>query len=228
MYWDSAEDNLNEAEAASRKALELDPELAEAHAAGGLAFALKKNFDQAQKEFEAAIRLDPKLYEAYYFYARTAFQSGNLVKAAELYEQASRINPDDYQAVSLLVAVYHGLGRQAEAEATEQRALQLTEKHIETHPDDPRAFYLGATILVRTGDHARGLEWARRALAIDPGESSILYNVACVYALVGRGEDALECLGKVLEQGTFYKNWAAKDSDFDSLRSDPRFHALLS
>ncbi len=35
MYWDSNEDNLNEAEAASRKALELDPELAEAHAAGG-------------------------------------------------------------------------------------------------------------------------------------------------------------------------------------------------
>jgi serine/threonine protein kinase/Flp pilus assembly protein TadD len=228
MYWDSVEDNLNEAEAASRKALELDPELAEAHAAGGLAFALKKDFNQAQKEFEAAIRLDPKLYEAYYFYARTAFQSGNLVKAAELYEQASRLNPDDYQAVSLLVAVYHGLGRQAEAEATERRALQLTEKHTEKHPDDPRALYLGATILVRTGDHEKGLEWARRALALDPGEASILYNVACVYALVGRGEDALECLGKVMEHGTFYKNWAAKDSDFDSLRSEPRFHALIS
>ena len=84
MYWDSSEDNLNEAEAASRKALELDPELAEAHAAGGLTFALRKNFDQAQYEFEAAIRLDPKLYEAYYFYARTSFQRGDLTKAAEL------------------------------------------------------------------------------------------------------------------------------------------------
>jgi serine/threonine protein kinase/tetratricopeptide (TPR) repeat protein len=228
MYWDSVDDNLNEAEAASRKALELDPELAEAHAAGGLAFALKKDFPQAEKEFEAAIRLDPKLYEAYYFYARTAFQSGNLTKAAQLYEQASQLNPDDYQAVSLLVSVYHGLGREAEAEATERRALQLTEKHIEIHPDDPRALYLGATILVRTGDHAKGLEWAARALAIDPDESSILYNVACVYALLGRTEEALVCLKKVTEQGTFYKNWAAKDSDLDSLRNDPRFHALLS
>src|SRR5258708_1755913 len=88
MYWDSVEDNLNEAEAASRKALELDPELAEAHAAGGLAFALKKNFQKAQQEFEEAIRLDPKLYEAYYFYARTTFQSGNLVKAQDPYEPA--------------------------------------------------------------------------------------------------------------------------------------------
>jgi serine/threonine protein kinase/tetratricopeptide (TPR) repeat protein len=228
MYWDSIEDNLNEAEAASRKALELDPELAEAHAAGGLAFALKKNFHQAQQEFEAAIRLDPKLYEAYYFYARTSFQSGDLVKAAELYEQAAKLNPDDYQAVSLLVAVYHGLGRAVEAGTTEQRALQLTERHIEIHPDDPRALYLGACILARMGDHIKSSEWARRALAIDPEETSILYNVACVYALLGRSEDALSCLGKIMEHGTFYKNWAAKDSDLDSLRSDPRFQALLS
>jgi non-specific serine/threonine protein kinase len=228
MYWDSSEDNLNEAEAASRKALELDPELAEAHAAGGLAFALKKDFNHAQLEFEAAIRLDPKLYEAYYFYARTSFQRGDLVKAAELYEQASKLNPDDYQAVSLLVAVYHGLGRPKEAAATERRALQLIEKHIDSHPDDPRALYLGAGILARLGEHAKSYDWARRALAIDPEETSILYNVACVYALLGRSEDSLSCLGKVMEHGTFYKNWAAKDSDLDSVRSDPHFQALIS
>src|SRR5713101_2266463 len=228
MYWDSSEDNLNEAEAASHKALELDPELAEAHAASGLAFALRKDFAKAQKEFEIAIQLNPKLYEAYYFYARTSFQRGDLTKAAELYEQASRLNPDDYQAVSLLVAVYHGLGRPKEAAATERRALQLIEKHIDSHPDDPRALYLGAGILARLGEHARSYDWARRALELDPEETSILYNVACVYSLLGRTEDAIGCLEKVMEHGTFYKNWAAKDSDLDSLRSDPRFQALLS
>ena len=228
MYWDSVDDNLSEAEAASRKALELDPELAEAHAACGLAFALKRDFALAQKEFESAIRLDPKLYEAYYFYARTSFQAGNLARAAELYEQAAKLNPDDYQAVSLLVGVYHGLGRPVEAAATEKRALQLVEKYSENHPDDARALYLGATIFARIGEHAKGYEWARRAIAIDPEETSILYNVACVYALLGKTEDALASLGKVMEHGTFYKNWAAKDSDLDSLRADPRFHALIS
>jgi serine/threonine protein kinase/Tfp pilus assembly protein PilF len=228
MYWDSSEDNLNEAEAASLKALELDPELAEAHAASGLVFALRKDFAKAQKEFETAIQLNPKLYEAYYFYARTSFQRGELTKAAELYEHAARLNPDDYQAVSLLVTVYHGLGREAEAVATEHRALRLTEKHIEMHPDDPRALYLGATTLARMGDHKRGFEWARRALEIDPEETSILYNVACVYSLLGRTEEAIGCLEKVMEHGTFYKNWAAKDSDLDSIRTDPRFQALLS
>jgi adenylate cyclase len=228
MYWDSSEDNLNEAEAASRRALELDPELAEAHAASGLAFALRKDFAKAQKEFEKAIQLDPKLYEAYYFYARTAFQSGDLTHAAALYEQAAKLNPDDYQAVSLLVSVYHGLGREADAAATERRALILTEKHIAIHPDDARALYLGATILVRTGDHKKAIEWARRALDLDPEETSILYNVACVYSLLGRIEDAIGCLEKVMKHGTFYMNWAAKDSDLDALRSDPRFQALLT
>jgi serine/threonine protein kinase/tetratricopeptide (TPR) repeat protein len=228
MYWDSSDDNLNEAEAASRKALELDPELAEAHAANALAFALKKDFHQAELEFEAAIRLDPKLYEAHYFYARTSFQRGDLAKAAELYEEAAKLNPDDYQAVSLLVAVYHGLGRPAEAAATQRRALLLTERHIDSHPDDPRALYLGAGLLARIGDHVKSFDWARRAMAIDPEETSILYNVACVYSLLGRTEDALNCLAKVMEHGTFYKNWAAKDSDLDSLRSEPRFQALLS
>ena len=228
MYWDSTEDNLNEAEAASRKALELDPELAEAHAAGGIALALKKKFDQAQQEFEAAIRLDPKLYEAYYFYARTSFQRGDLVKASELYEKASSLNPDDYQAVSLLVGVYHGLGREAEAAATEMRALQLTERHLERHPEDARALYLGAGILARMGQLDKSYEWARRSLSIEPDETSILYNVACVYALLGRKEDALDCLAKVMEHGIFFKNWAAKDSDLDSLRADPRFQSMLS
>lgn len=78
------------------------------------------------------------------------------------------------------------------------------------------------------GEHARGLEWAQRAVAIDPEETSILYNVACVYALLGRTEESINYLSKIMEHGTFYKNWAAKDSDLDSLRTDPRFQALLS
>jgi adenylate cyclase len=78
------------------------------------------------------------------------------------------------------------------------------------------------------GHHERSFDWASRALAIDSEETSILYNVACVYALLGRTEEALACLGKAMTHGTFFKNWAAKDSDLDSLRTDSRFQALLS
>jgi len=227
MYWDSSDDNLNEADVASGKALELDSDLAEAHASRALALAMRKNFAGARTEFETAIRLDPKLYEAYYFYARTSFQQGDLAKAAQLYEQACNVNPDDYQAPSLLAPVYKSLGRDAQADATRRRALQLAEKHVELHPDDARALYLGAGILCQLGQRARGLEWAQRALATDPEETSIIYNVGCVYALSGESEKAIDCLEKATARGDWYKGWAQKDSDLDSLRSHPRFQALL-
>ena len=228
MYWDSSEDNLNEAEVASRKALEMDPDLAEAHAARGLAISLRKNWQEAETEFETAIRLDPKLFEAHYFYARTCFQQGKLAKAAELYEQACRVDPDDYQAPTLLSAIYKGLGQTAEAEACQHRALELAQKHAELHPDDARALYLGANMLCQLGDHTRSLEWASRALEIDPDEVQTLYNVACVKAMLGRADEAMDCLEKAIKEGSWYKGWAQKDSDFDSIRSLPRFQGLIN
>ena len=55
MYWDTTEDNLREAESASRKAVQLDSESAEAHASRGLAVYLTKKFDEAEREFETAL-----------------------------------------------------------------------------------------------------------------------------------------------------------------------------
>jgi predicted Zn-dependent protease len=52
-----------------------------------------------------------------------------------------------------------------------------------------------------------------------------IYNLACGYALVGRAEDALAQLERLAQRGSDYG--VASDSDFDSLRGDPRFHALL-
>jgi serine/threonine protein kinase/Tfp pilus assembly protein PilF len=228
MHWEGSDENLIGADAASQKALELDPDLAEAHTSRALALSLQKTWEDAQREFEIAIRLNPKLFEAYYFFARACFQQGKLEKAAELYQQASLANPDDYQSPALLVAVYQSLGRGADAAASQRQALHLIEKQVEFHPDDARALYFGANMLARMGERDRGLEWARRALKIDPDEPSILYNVACVYAQLGRVEEAMSSLEKSLAHNPWFKAWAEKDSDLDSLRSDPRFRAVLT
>ena len=65
LHWGAAEAQVKEADKASRKALQLDPELAEAHVARGLAVSLNKRYDEARREFETAIRQNPELFEAY-------------------------------------------------------------------------------------------------------------------------------------------------------------------
>jgi len=226
-YWDTTDDNLQEADAASRKAVELDPESAEAHASRGLAVYLAKKYEEAEKEFQIALRLNPKLFEAHYFFARTRFQQGKLEEAAKLFESACQVKPDDYQAATLLGTTYGALGRKADAAVAFRRGAELAEKHLELHPDDARALYLGANCWCQLHERERALDWAQRALAMDPQEPSILYNVACIYGILGQKEEALSCLQNVTERSGWYRGWAAKDPDFESLRSDPRFQALI-
>jgi serine/threonine protein kinase/Flp pilus assembly protein TadD len=228
MYAESKPEHLKEADACTLKALELDPELAESHASRGLALTLNQRYDEAEREFEAAVRLDPKLFEAYYFYGRASFQQGKLAKAAGLYEQAARVKPDDYQTPGLLAMVYDGLQRREEAGTAHRRALELIEKHVGLHPDDARAWYLGANSLIATGDRQRGVEWAARALAIDPEEPSILYNVACVYALQDLKEEAIDCLEKAIHFGFGHKEWIINDTDLENIREHPRYKALIA
>jgi adenylate cyclase len=227
-HWDRSQAKLDKADAASRKALEVAPEQAEAHASRGFALSLLKRFDEAEREFETAIRLNPRLYEAHYLYARACFQEGKLEDAVRHYAEAARVRPDDYQALALMTNPLKSLGRRDEAETAFRRSLALVEKHLELNPDDARALYLGASALIQSGDRARGLEWNRRALAIDPEDSGLLYNVACVFALLGQKEDAIDTISKSVANGMHHWEWLEQDSDLDSLRGDSRFDALIT
>ena len=227
MYFEASEENLQEAAAASRRAVELDPEAAEAHASRGLAESLRKNYNGAEKEFEVAITLNPKLYEAHYFYARSCFSQGNMEKAAGLFEKAAALNPDDYQAPAHLVMCLRALGRTEEALQASRDTLRVAERHVELYPEDARALYLGAVALCKLGDYQRSREWAARAVAIDPDETTILYNVACNYALLEDYDQALDCLEKAVRNGFGHTEWIENDPDLVPLRSLPRFQALI-
>ena len=222
-----SEEDLRRADVASRNAIELDPELAEAQASRGVALSLLGRHPEAEAAFEAAIRLNPRLFEAHYFFARDCFAQGQFEKAIGLYERASELRPDDYQAPLLMAQVYDDLGCKEDAAACRRRGIGRAEEHLKLHPDDIRAVYMGANGLVALGEIERGLEWARRALKMEPEEGMVLYNVACVFSLAGRLEDAIDCLDRSTSAGLVFLDWIRHDSNLDPLRDNPRFHQLM-
>jgi tetratricopeptide (TPR) repeat protein len=227
MYFEANEDNLREAATASRRAVELDPESAEAHASRGLAETFSNNYEEAEREFEEAIRLNPRLFETFYFYGRALFAQGKMEEAASLFQKAGELDPADYQSIMQLENCFRALGREEEALRASEQAIRVIERHIQHESGDARALYLGAGAALHLGDRARALDWTARALAIDSEESAVLYNVACTYTHLGETDRALELLEKAIRNGFGYKEWLEHDPDFNTIRGHPRFQALL-
>ncbi len=227
FYWDSSNANLEQADQSSRKALEIDPELAEAHASRGLTASMKKEYGDAEREFRTAMRLGPRLFEPYYYFARNCYAQGRLEDAVVWFEQASKVSPEDYQAPMLLASALNGLGLEPEALTAYRRGLAAAERHLELHPGDSRALYFGANALSQLKERARSMEWAERALTLEGEEPQVLYNVACVYALLGEADKAVDCLEKSITHGWGQREWMAHDPDLAVLQQHPRFRALM-
>ncbi|MGK2962769.1 MAG: protein kinase domain-containing protein [Gemmatimonadaceae bacterium] len=228
QYFDASPSNLQRAIAASLRAIELAPNLAEAHASRGLAVSLSGAFAEAKREFETAVRLDPKSFEAAYFFARSCVAEGDNEAAAKWFERAVSVRPEDYASHALLATVYSALGRKEDSIQASRRAYDTARKHLDLNPDDPRALYMGAMSLTMLGESEKARDWNRRALAMDPDDPSVLYNIACAFSMEGQKAEAIDALKKALSHGFGHWKWIENDSDLDSIRDEPAFIELLS
>jgi TolB-like protein/Flp pilus assembly protein TadD len=226
--FDASDANLTNADVASRRALKLAPQLAEAHVARGLAVSLLGHHAEAETEFETAMGLNPQLFDAAYMFGRALLAQGKFEQAATVFERAAELRPEDYVVPGFLGGAYARLGRIAESQHAYRRAADAASKRLELNPDDPRALYMGGTALSRLGDSKRAKDWGAQALAISPGDATVLYNVACIYATSGENDEAITMLEKAVALGFGHWSWIENDSDFDSLHGHPRYEALLA
>ena len=227
MYVDPQASYREEASQASKRALELSPDLAEAHASRGLAYLVCEKFDLAEDEFKTALELNPCLFEAFYYYARTQFHRGDIEMAAELFKKAAEVDPTDYQSRCLRVQILRGVGRIDDAIEQARDAVHVVCRHLEWNPDDSRAYHLGAGSLIVLGDTDRAKRWLDRAIEIAPDDSVVLYNVACNFATLGEPDKALDYLDRAAEKGTVSVAWMRNDDDLASLRAHTRYTDLL-
>ena len=217
---------VEEAKVYADKALELEPDLAEAHVARGMVYSCLRDYETSNREFEEAMRLDPKLFEAPYYWARNLVWQGRSEDAIRIFRIGQSLRPESYDIVSMLSLAYTNVGRHEDADATRRHALRLMQERLELNPDDPRAWSLAATVYAATHDRVHAEEAIQRALAIDE-DALIVYNAACAYALLGDEEKALDNLEKAVAMGYKHKQWLTHDADFDFVRESPRFKRIL-
>lgn len=227
LYWEPTVENLRTADSASRRAVMLSPGLAEAHVSRAVALSTLRNYPEAEQVFQVAIDIDPNLFEAHYFYGRAFLAQGKFKEAIAPLRAACRVRPEDYQAPTLLGSAYTALGRHEAALRAYARAVEVAKQQLTVNPGDVRALYLGAGSLARIGRKRTALAWAARALDLDGKDSSVLYNVGCLYAVLGRTSDALRCLKRVVRSG-WRKEWIKHDPDWAALRGLKEFTALVS
>ena len=170
------------AEAAARRALELDPRLPEAHAA--LAFATfywGRDFERGRRGFERAVALAPQSAHARHWYATALLHIGELDAALEQFNEAQRLNPDSASILADkgLALFLAGRGREAVALLT-----QLT--RLEPDFQSPHAYL--ATIHLAEGRDAEFLRETRLAARLrgDAARLKLIDEAEAAHAAGGR------------------------------------------
>ena len=215
--------------AAAERALSLDGNLAEAHAAKARVLTSEGRYDEAFVEIEAALRLDPESFEVNSAAARLYFTQERLPEAIRFYEKAAALMEMDFSSVSLLMTCYKALGDMPKMREAAKRCLARAEKITTQEPDNGLALGYVVVSLCNLGEIERAKDLAKRAMLLDPDNLTMRYNFACGFAQIGDAQAALELLGPVFERDAAETvNWAKVDPDLNVVREDPRFTAMMA
>jgi adenylate cyclase len=215
---------------AAERAIELDANLAEAHAAKSQVLRQNARLDDAIRENEIALRLNPDSYEVNLAAGQLNYVLRRFDQAIFHYEKAATIVETDFRSAGMLVSSYSALGDKEGARRAARRALERCEKIVAVEPDNGSAMGFAVGALAALGEVERAKEWAERALLLDPDNINLRYNFAC--SLITDLHDfdaALDMLAPRFEtMGIEVLNWVKTDPDLDPIRDHPRFKAMVA
>ncbi len=228
--WFGANDaDLAGAERASQRALELAPDLAEAHVARGCALSLMRRYEDASKEFEEAIRLNPESVRRVLLlredeHSLAAMSPGRRRSSGERPMSGRRIFKVRFSSRSHSRCWARrarrppGGAKGFGAPSTCSRSIRATGGRCRSAP----------CTCSKRGRPMRAIEWSERALELYPNDMSSLGNGACLQAKLGHADRAIALLERVSALGWGQRDWLERDPDYDSIRDDPRFQRLLT
>ena len=143
-----------------------------------------------------------------------------------MFLKASQVRLEDFQSLILLSQSLHVLGDHQEDDARKE-GIKRARKQLILNPTDKRALSLGSGALFENGDTEEALLWINKALELYPEDPGILFNGICHFAKMGNADKAFSLMKLAVEKGSGNRAWIDNDPDYDSIREEPRFKALI-
>ena len=214
---------------AAERALALQPDLAEAHAAKGRILGDAGRYGEALAEHATALRLDPEGYEVNCAAARCYIGMRRNKDAIGCLERAATAIETDFWALGMAIQSYQAVGDIDGAKSAARRCLERVEKAIVAEPDHGLAIGWGVSALVALHEVDRAKEWTARARLLDPDNTNLNFNLACNMVALGEFYTALELLAPIITRAQRQNLvWFESDTSLDPIRDDPRYQALVA
>ena len=217
---------LQRAEAASQKAVSLQPQLPEVLVAQAWILYAARNYDDAIRCSQKAIGRKRDCEGAYYLLCRALFASGRYQELANIADEALEASGEDYNCYIPVTNALEAMGKQEALRNLRLRYVAALENHLKHVPEDARARILLAHNYAGMEREDDAVREANFAIALRAKEATVLYNAACVFCALKRKREGLDALRKAWDAGFKDADWARRDPDLSLLHGDPEFEQL--
>ncbi|MFZ5926591.1 MAG: protein kinase domain-containing protein [Acidobacteriota bacterium] len=176
--------------AAARRAIEIDPENAQARAALGFAHMYNWNWAEAKRELDRALELDPSYASAHVWRASWHVIHGQFSDAVADVERARDLDPLSLITQTQVGWIYYFTRRRQEAMSIYQRVLA-------TDPNFLWALWQLAGSLAEAGRTDEAIRLLEHARSVHGDMPALLGALGSAYGLAGRKAEARQLLGKL-------------------------------
>lgn len=208
-----------------RRSLELDPRWDETHHQLSLVYSHIGLMDEAEKSVAKALEMNPNNTLARFRTAVYLQYRGQFQQAIDAFKSIPRDHTPLLMDRSLAETLIQ-LDRDTEAEA-------IVADHLQRYPNDEGGSFTGvkAVLKARAGNESEAEELARHADAIGRGYGHFhhtAYNIASVYAILGKPDEAVAWLEIAVETGFPNYPYFQIDPNLNRIRTHPRFLSFMT
>jgi TolB-like protein/DNA-binding winged helix-turn-helix (wHTH) protein/Tfp pilus assembly protein PilF len=182
--FESPAESLPKAYAAARKAIEIDPESAEAHASLGLVLSHRWDWVDAEAEFRRALELDPRYANAHHWYGDYLSINGRHEEALAEASRALELDP-----LNLMISTWVGLRYYLAHNYS--GAIEQNRNTVQLDSNFAAAHLLLGEDYNQAGFQSEALTELTKAASLSGGSPLYTAQVAVAFAAAGRKRDAL-------------------------------------